>query len=364
MQRARTRVFGLLIISITLPGCPALDWDFEGAGGGAGNGGEAGSGGGGVGGQGEGGGNTEDCVNGVDDDADAKADCMDDECGLLYECAPAVPIGWAPVWALEGQYADPALPATCPDGQTPVTLYAEPASTSTCGPCGCSFSGATCSSPTFICDYNEVGCPQVNHQYQSATTSCHNLPNVPAMGGFTGSCMITANPAVVAYGSCSGEPSAMMGPAMWGKELRLCPAPPGAGSGCQAGDACAQKKPAVLQQAFTCVTQAGAATCPLGWEKTNISAFEGGTDERGCSTCGCDTTSITCSGGKVNLYGENECQFIKLTLEAVGQCDPIKMDLSSGSADFVLGTPSIGTCNPAQPTGSVVTTGPYTLCCR
>ncbi|NUQ79691.1 MAG: hypothetical protein HUU21_39800 [Polyangiaceae bacterium] len=41
MQRARKRVVGVLVFSIMLSGCVALDWDFEG---GVGGGGQAGAG--------------------------------------------------------------------------------------------------------------------------------------------------------------------------------------------------------------------------------------------------------------------------------------------------------------------------------
>lgn len=375
MQRARKRVVGVLVFSIMLSGCVALDWDFEGGvggGGQAGAGAEGGAGGtGGGGGQGGGAPPVENCVNGMDDDGDKKSDCADDDCGL-YECLPLVPDGWSPVWVLEEQFPDPEPLEQCPDGKIPSTLYVNPATTSTCSMCTCSFFGATCKAPAFKCDYNDGDCSGMNYQFEASTPDCVNLTNVPSAGGYNGSCVILANPNVDEYGTCLGGSSDKTGPPMWEKELQLCPAPSGAGAGCLAGDVCAQSKPAILQEALTCIATAGAVSCPQGWPMM-ISAFEDGTDERGCSSCNCSTNSITCSGGAVKIYSENYCNptSLKATLQNVGVCHPnamspdaIKFDLGTGSADFVLGTPSDGTCMQATGTGSVVTTGPQTLCCR
>jgi len=374
----RAHIVGFLIVSITLSGCPAFDWDFEGAGGSAGTGGQAGSdvgGGGGQAGSGGGGGQgggpppIEDCLNGKDDDGDKMSDCADDECGL-YDCLPVVEEGWSLVWALERQFPEPEPEPLmkCPDGKTPITLYKNPATTSTCSMCTCSFDGATCKAPTFKCDYKDDICAGMDFQYEAATPACVNLPNVPFDAGDYASCVILADPNVAFYGVCDGGPSDKTGPPMWEKELHLCPAPSGAGAGCLAGDACVQSKPAILQEALTCIAKAGAASCPLGWP-TMISAFEGGTDERGCSTCGCDTSSIKCSGGAVKIYTENNCNAADLmtTLQNVGQCISgmnILFNYGTASANFVLGTPSDGTCTQATPTGSVNPTGPQTLCCR
>lgn len=365
----RNRAVGwVVLVPIASVGCFALDWDFNGAAGAGGGGGDAltsssrsssssSSSSSGL-------PPNEDCTNGVDDDSDGKVDCLDSDCGVLYECAAAVPAGWDPFWVMETSYQDPNQ-TVCPDGQPATVLFADPATVATCSACTCSYSGAACSAPKFQCDYyNASTCAGANVQYQSDTTACYPLPNVP-QGGNVGSCKLNAPPVVLNAGTCSGDGSSVTGPPMFAKELRLCSTPNERGQGCSLGDACGPRKPGILSAAKTCIAQIGATVCPMGWTASNAVGFESGTDGRTCSNCGCNTSTVTCSGGKVTMYHDNNCiNTQSKVLTTLQQCVASVNVMFTASANFVLGTPNPGTCTQATPSGSVQTTGEHTVCCR
>lgn len=365
MKRIGLGGVGVVAGALLAQGCFALDWDFNGAPGAGGSGGDAASSGSGSpSGSSSGAPLNENCWNGVDDDSDGRVDCGDGDCNNLYECVAAVPAGWYPFWVIETVYQDPNK-TVCPDGPEATVWFAEPAKTTTCSTCTCSFGGATCSAPKFQCDYyNPSGCVGANVQYQSSTTNCYNLPSVPSGGNF-GSCKITAPPVVLNAGTCSGTSSSVTGPAKFGKELHLCQVPGVHDGGCSFGDACAPKKPGSLSNARTCIVHAGGPICPKGWNKSTDYAFEDGADGRTCSNCGCNASTVTCSGGMVKIYVENGCGVLDKTLDTLNVCvNNVSTDASSGSADFVLGTPNAGTCTQATPSGSVQTIGEHTICCR
>ena len=378
MKSGEWFVTGLVVVVATGTGCFALDWDFNGAAGVGGSGGEAGESSSSSSSSSSSGSSSsvssssssssgapsnEDCTNGIDDDSDGKVDCGDSDCGVLYECAVAVPAGWDPFWVIDTAYQEPSQ-TLCPDGHPATVLFAEPATTTTCSACTCSYSGATCSAPKFQCDYfSSSTCAGGDVLYQSNTTNCYPLPNVPQGGNF-GSCKIIASPAVLNAGTCTGGASTVTGPPAFTKELRLCSTSDAQGKGCSLGDACGPKKPGILSAARTCIAQAGAAACPMGWAASNEVGFESGADGRTCSNCGCNTSSVTCSGGKVTMYGDNGCANSTKVLSALQQCVTNIPIMFQASANFVLGTPNSGTCTQATPSGSVQTTGPHTICCR
>ncbi len=382
-------VVGLALASVTGAGCFALDWDFAGkaeGGGGMGGAGASGNGGSTTIGSSSSSGNavsssssssgsssssssssssgappTEDCVNKVDDDLDGKVDCGDGDCGL-YECKVAIPPGWEPFWVLETSYEDPQ-PTVCPGGEAATRRFVAPETSTSCTQCSCSYAGAACSAPAFSCAYYDDTCTNWSMPaHQATTTACYALPNIPNAGMSAGGCKLTGESKVVNKGSCTGGPSMKAGPPMFGKELRLCSAPPGQGDGCSVGDACTLKKPGVLSKARTCIAQPGTTSCPMGWDNAVFAAYEGGTDTRACSNCVCNTDTVTCSGGKVRLFDESGCGL--LSVELVDQTCVQESFYFQHSANFVLGTPSQGTCMQATPSGSVQTTGPHTVCCR
>lgn len=370
-MKLRNCVVGWVVLApMASAGCFALDWDFRGVAGAGGAGGAVAS-------SSDSGSSSgvpliEDCTNGVDDDSDGKIDCGDPDCGVLYECSAALPTGWDPFWVIKTSFNDPNV-TVCPDGQASTTLFLEPAQLdkTQCSECTCSYIGATCSAPAFRCAYWDQGCMSWSMPaYASEVTACYNLQNLPTNGYSLGSCMLTAPSYVVTKGSAPGTPSNLLGPPKFGAEVRLCPGPRDQGGGCLVGDACMQQKPGTLGQAGRCIAQAGNATCPMGWNVTTYVAYEKGIDTRVCSNCSGDPDKVTCSGGKTTIYFSTKiCQFsgvAPLELVNLQECKPFQFyPADSGeSANFVLGTPIDGPCNPAVPTGTVEGIGPHTICCR
>jgi len=369
MKRVWLGGLGVVVGGLLVQGCFALDWDFNGAAGAGGSGGEGSS----VSSSSSSGSSSsglppnEDCTNGVDDDSDGKADCQDSDCFSGYECKAAVPAGWSPYWLLEKTYQDPNA-TICPDGLAATTWFVQPAVTATCETCSCSFNGATCSSPEFRCSYSDAECMNWGMPgYKSAgLPSCYVLPNTPGGSGSYGSCAITGPATPVNYGTCVGTPSSVLGPGIFGGELRLCQAPTSAGAGCSFGDACVTKKPGAFGQGRTCIEQAGETQCPDGWQAKQFVAYENGTDMRACANCNCDTSTITCSGGAVRVHYQKSCAWLEADLTIPNQClgGVGPFDLSGASANFTMGTPSAGTCTQAVASGVVDGVSPHTICCR
>lgn len=345
---------GLVVMALFMQGCFSLDWDYQQA---PGAGGTGGTGGKGV--QGE------DCTNGMDDDEDGRIDCTDGDCISGYECRVAVPAGWTPYWLLEKAYQD-GSPTTCPDGKDATVWFTEPATTATCSSCACSFTGATCSAPPFACAYADTECMNIGLSYQSTgTPACYVMP-LP-QGGAYGSCKLTGPATPTNFGTCSGTPSMVTGPAKFGGEVRLCASPLDAGEGCASGDVCVVKKPGTFGQGRACIEQAGITQCPDGWGAQNFVAYEDGTDGRQCSNCGCDTSTITCSGGEVRLHRMNKtCASVPAAMNDPTKCyGSFYFESATGmSAAFTLATPSDGSCSQATPSGVVEGTGAHTICCR
>lgn len=342
---------GLVVITLFGQACIALDWDYQtapGAGGAGGNGIQS-----------------EDCTNGLDDDEDGRIDCTDSDCISGYECRVAVPVGWTPYWLLEKEYQDKSL-TVCPDGQNAIVWYTEPATTMNCSQCSCSFTGATCSAPPFTCAYSTTECTMNGTQpYASnGTPACYVLPT--PQGNTYGSCKLTGPSTPTNLGTCVGTASTVTGPPKFGGEVRLCAAPIDAGAGCASGDVCGVKKPGTFGQGRACIEQVGITQCPDGWSAQTFTAFEGGTDARQCSNCGCDTSTITCSGGSVSMFFKKDCMLTRGTMTDASPClSSIYFEAVSGaSAKFILGTPSDGSCAQATPSGVVEGTGPHTVCCR
>jgi hypothetical protein len=338
MKSIRVFSIGMASLAITSSGCFALDWEFSAA-------------------------SREICTNQLDDDGDGESDCSDTDCEL-YECKAQVPSGWTLVWVLQTAFDDPAQ-TECPNGQPAMKVFSNPAQTAICSECSCSYSGAKCSAPKFKCDYTDPNfCSGASVEYQSSTPDCYNLPNVPTSSNNYGSCTLNGPAIIVDPGTCTGTPSSVVGPSKFQEELRVCPSLGEQGGGCSLGDACLPKKPDAFNTGRTCIMGAG-TNCPMGWDAAMFSAYEAGVDARVCSNCGCNTNTVTCSGGSVELRTKDDCSNqASYILANQQECVQAYLSNLQGSATFALGTPSAGTCTPAVPTGNVQTTGPHTICCQ
>jgi hypothetical protein len=358
MKRVWLGGSGILFSALIAQGCFSLDWEFQTNDPSAGEANSSGN----TGGFGTSSGSsgpplTENCINRVDDDGDGKIDCGDTDCAL-YECAPAVPEGWTQYWMLQTAFDD-ASEVTCPEGQMATVLFTGPADSITCSTCTCTYENASCSSVKYINGApGGFGCP-VGIPKSADVGGCH------AVTWSTGPKWCIMVPSLVANaGTCVGGPSSVIGPSKFEKKVQLCATPAGGGAGCLAGDACIQKKPNVFEQARLCIVQPGDSACPIGWNMSGLIAYEGATDARSCSNCGCDTNGVTCANSVMTVYGDsNDCSGNGVAI-LLNQCTDVEISTTNPSFNFVLATPSPGPCTQAVPSGSIETFGSHTICCR
>lgn len=327
------------------------------SGGAGGTGGAGGSGGGQTG--------TEDCTNGIDDDGDGDADCADSDCNAGYVCVPTTPAGWEAVWILEQPYSAEVVPPNCPDGSAPAVRFAEPATTTTCAECTCDYSGTTCTGPGFAWAQYNSSCTPLNNTIWTDGSGCFNLSPVDNNSNSSGSARITAPAKVAAGSTCTGGASSVVGD-MWGKQVFVCAVPSVEAAGCAGSEACVPTSSGSFAGAKACITIQGSSGCPMGYPEEH-SVFDDGTDERSCGDCGCDPSTVTCEGGGYVLYDDNGCkQGNSGPFTLTDSCKSVSgiFDWNEASVMATAGTPTGGTCTPAQPGGgAIVTSGARTICC-
>jgi hypothetical protein len=251
-------------------------------------------------------------------------------------------------------------PDPCPDGKAPSVYYAGP-SDAMCDPCDCSLMGASCALPEMTCYVMSTFCMGVNSPqiYQATDTACHDT-----MAPFIDhSCCLSKGSKVGSTGTCTTTGGTLASPELWTEEVRVCAA---AGGGCGPGQVCAPKIPAGFEDAI-CMGQQGNTTCPAGWTDEDLPVFEGGTDQRACSACGCDTSQLACSSGQYTLHGGTGCSSSN-TIVLNGSCQSIQPILSGQDPPFSYqakpGDLSGLACTGGMPSGSVETSGPHRICCK
>jgi hypothetical protein len=326
----------------------------SGAGGGVGGG----AGGGGVG--------SEVCFDGVDNDKDGDIDCADSEdCAAIAECVPAIPPEFKEYVRYHGESytGDTHTPPKCPDGSEPTRYFSGPGGAATCSQCSCDWPGAACSAPKIECYQGNLTCTNG----ADFTTTAQN-ENCISLMGFSAamqdeSCLIVASSAAVTSpGSCSTSGGAMTKGPTWQEEIFVC-ALESAGGGCMAGQACAPK-PAINYEGAICIEANGVVECPTGWKTEQRTVYSGGNDTRGCSSCAC-MSGISCGNdGYYAVHGDNVCGGAGVIVN--GACTgAVTANLgANGSLKPKLSSVIKGQCGGGQPTGSVETSGPITICCR
>ncbi len=301
-----------------------------------------------------------DCTNGADDDDDGAADCADSDCTAV-ECVDPAAAGWEGGFRIQRvpyPAADP--PSPCPDGSAPLVFYEGPAGAAQCDPCTCTFTGATCTIPQASCYWPTITCTgSANYTTQASDTNCIGDP--PASLS-TGSCMVTTASQVADPGSCTFDGGNVSGPAMWAEEIRACPAGP-AGGGCAGDRICVPRSPGNFSPEI-CITHSGGADCPSGWTDVDVQAYSGGTDNRMCTACGCDTATVDCTDGSYTVYDGDNCGANSTSLGTSCQDLSFYVDNNTFSLQPVPGTPEGGTCTQPQPSGQVDPTGDTRICCR
>ncbi|EYF06970.1 hypothetical protein [Chondromyces apiculatus] len=312
------------------------------------------------------------CLDGLDDDGDGLIDCADlEDCAPAdYECAPTPPTGWtANAFAGLVNFAEIDNLPECPSGTTGADFFADPSAAS-CSACSCVLdpNSASCFAPQFTCHWGSQNCSGGTQQVDATDTDrCLQFQGaVPS----TGSCRITGPSTVRQAGTCTVTgASTLQDPAPWGRAVRVCQSDTRQGGGCDAGQVCQPRPPTGVPglEGLSCLVKEGTDGCDPGWTQLDVQLFAGGTDQRSCSACGCNTSAVGCTGGSVTANSRNECVPEGAQTTLTTQCQNVTDALANDSFSLrsSLGTVTgQATCTGGQGQGSVVTEGPTRLCCR
>ncbi|AKT39108.1 uncharacterized protein CMC5_032550 [Chondromyces crocatus] len=316
----------------------------------------------------------ENCLDGIDNDLDGFVDCADvDDCAPAdYACIPAPPDGWTGnVHALIGDFDSTDAPPACPEGTAERDFVAEP-SDATCTPCGCSHdtSNASCYAPAITC-YNSANCNvgASSVTYATLTNGCGSVSNTPNPL----SCRLVAPSSVRDRGTCAVGTEAQLVEALpWRHTVRTCTSSLPTGLGCaQPGHVCAARPPVVdgtpaIDDTTTCILKEGADACDTGWTHIDLQLYDGGEDGRSCTACGCNLDAITCTGGNVQAYDNNNCSGDNRSVST-----PTCTNITDLRDWDTLGFRSeVGTltgnvaCTGGEGQGAVAPEGPTKLCCQ
>jgi hypothetical protein len=284
------------------------------------------------------------CFDALDNDCDGLVDCADSDCGPVAECVidPA-PFGFGTV--------QDDLAAACPTGYdgTGTPLFQGLVVPTNCTGCSCAASlncGATLSEMS--------SCP-VGTLLRNVLLSeaCAALSPPFSTGGVHVSAL-TVNQLCTPSGTPTPAPTS------WSSDARFCPTLLG-GGGCASGSSC---RPRAL---LYCAWTAGDETCPSGYvpEGTGGPWYTGLEDYRICGTaCGCSPPGGgSCGTSFVRGFSGAGCAGTSYSLQPGGATCSLP---PLNSANIQLQGQVVPTCMVMNvvPTGSVLPTGPTTLCCR
>jgi hypothetical protein len=320
----------------------------------------------------------EDCLNGLDDNADGLIDCADPNCQPVASCVPSVPFGWSGFAALfEGvQAQEPACPAVFPSPNPYVGHHTPIGGSASCSACSCDpAAGQTCSPPLEITVQNKP---------------CGNVPNftgkVSMPAGWNGSCYgpngfpagdvqcngacnvsVTSAPPTVSGGACAPSGGqATVPPLSWAILGKAC-GDSAFGGGCGAGNVC-QPKPPLPFISGICIYKSGDHQCQ-GPTYTQKHVFYGDAmDTRGCTGCQCGAVSGGSCTIEMSVYSDttqNTCTTLAATFNA-GGCGNLNGNPAVYSRKATVTQPPTGGTCPAsggQPTGSIMPSDPTTFCC-
>lgn len=335
-------------------------------------------------------GSTEDCTDGVDNDADGKIDCADADCTVGYACHNPVPVGWTGHYALaDGMFA--ALPGNCPGSTYPnpfYTGYRSPnAAAPQCSACSCggpqgqmcnvqelNVTDVTCAEEMSglahcrkaIPPVTDGACHTISIPGGQATCGPPNLVNQTCPGG-TKACNLSVylDDPVAAGGACPASAQApVIAPFTWSNAARACQ-PSTEGKGCANDFACLPNPAAPF--GAVCISKAGDNACPAGSGYTTKKMFFDldPVDTRACSECSCgNPTGLSCTTS-ITTYSDTTCGSAIATT-AASACSTYANNPAVGSYKSVSTQFTAGTCAPSggQAMGSVVPENPVTFCCQ
>jgi hypothetical protein len=328
-----------------------------GTGGAAATGGRGGGAGAGTGGRGGCGATAESCFNNLDDDCDGAIDCMDPDCTPVAACVAL----------------DPALGAVgvvMPDAQAPCPPNYVAATTINRAPVQAQCSGCSCTPP-------QVNCVTTIHDYASYD-QCANGGSPTQVSTFSSglSCQnpnwhaydpngyvfgVSIGELTPMYPGCNAAGTPTTSTPTWSLTTRFC-ATSLRGGGCATGSVCL---PTVSNNPQRCVMTAGSASCPTGTQRSDW--YTSYTGNFACNPCSCGQPSGASCGGLQLFVGRNaSCDAAGMfaLLSGSGRICAPPNTLLDPSIMFV-GSPTAPTCVPQNTSnGSLVPSGPQTVCCR
>jgi hypothetical protein len=301
----------------------------------------------------------EDCLNGVDDDEDGNADCLDSDCDVAFTCVTDTPVGWSGPFAVyEGAVECPGVWGIV----VPGTFGREP----TAGGYDCA------------CTATVTGC-EVTFALGEAAAE--------------GSCVGDADPFTVPAGGCTdlGDPTALtfallatrtgdvecvgdtaasveLPPPSFDEVFTICDAPdPDGGVGCDAG-ACRPRVPdSGNAQGDICIMrptddpEGDTCIAPFTSKRVIGSAFD---DTRDCD---CECTSAACGGDVIGFFDEATCAECGGN---EGPCDELEVGITKECAsqlpeagDLFAGAPTPTYDTADVPNGTLEAGGLQTVCC-
>ncbi|MBI5537466.1 MAG: hypothetical protein HY898_32385 [Deltaproteobacteria bacterium] len=297
---------------------------------------------------------TEDCLNGVDDNADQKVDCDDPQCTKDYLCVPASPAGFgSPGTVKERAIGDPALKCTL---DVSATYNGEPSAPKAACACACGApAGGTCSTTYKAGLWANETCDSTSAWLPNAAIDCEFMGQtvIPA------SVKANGQPAVATKGTCGSSVTYQPTTPVWGKAADVCAS---SKVGTCATGVCVPKptgKP--------CVVATGDLACSGSYTKKLV-YYEAFADTRGCDTtgCVCDPAAGEACQAKIQLFSDSNCQTLLKEIPLVDTCTKTTVAEYAWSEHVVVGTPSGGACaakGSGTLTGEVSGASPHTACC-
>lgn len=244
--------------------------------------------------------------------------------------------------------------SACPPGATPdAVLRVNPRASGADCTCRCGASPKDpCTDGTLTVDFR-TGVQSCNDGTRTFVVDggCQALP-FTWNGGYNG---VSGDPLPVVSVACPAQ--GVPAPIVDDGAFETCAHPRGAG--CAPDEACLPAAPDV------CVLREGSHACPPGFPTAR--PLEAAKDSRVCETCACTSRATSCSGARLDFYGNATCTGGSRGASLDGTCNGI----GGGGTPTHLryrAAPDVTGCAPAAATVGVssgqVERAPVTVCCR
>ncbi|MDI3291510.1 hypothetical protein [Polyangium sp. 15x6] len=282
-------------------------------------------------------------------------------CAEGSQCLPGVPFkdGWTgPYWGRPTAWNENA--GACPDGKSPLILYADP-SPAECKPCECKLpAGTVCSGAALSCWAGD-SCGSGGDEPKTFDSGCIPNTSMPGqiLGLGTSSCQVTGTEEVIlpTGSACTATGSGLKNANLWESNVHLCSIEQA--SSCPDGGACVTVPPGTYGD-YACITKPGENECPAGWESMAKLSYGKFTEGRMCPDCACLQKQLSCDLKGAFSKSGSACGAVGTDIETC-----TTFGLGSG-ARIQHPAPMIPEAACPQPvgTGSVSAQEPTTICCH